>query len=102
MSAPVSLTELRQRLFQLADHVIDSGEPLIVLRKGVRLRLVREDASPAPVIGKLAQLKKQQAWIGPPPDPHYSPAEWSGESLPAVAESSPAYAVRQKAARKRR
>ena len=102
MSTPVSLTELRQRLFELADQVIDSGEPLIVLRKGVRLRLVRDDAPSAPAGGKLARLKKQQGWIGPPPDPHYSPAEWSGESLPAVAESTSTYSARPKTPRKRR
>lgn len=101
MSAPVSLTELRQRLFQLADHVVESGEPLIVLRKGVRLRLVRDDAPPAPSGGKLARLKKQPAWVGPPPDPHWSPAEWN-EALPAVAESKPAYAAPPKTPRKRR
>jgi hypothetical protein len=102
MSAPVSLTELRQRLFQLADQVVDSGEPLIVLRKGVRLRLMRDDTPAAPAGGKLARLKKQQAWVGPRPDPHYSPAEWSGASLPAVAESTTACAARPKAPRKRR
>ncbi len=102
MSAPVSLTELRQRLFQLADHVVDSGEPLIVLRKGVRLRLIRDDTPVASIAGKLARLKKQQAWIGPQPDPHWSPAEWSGESRPAVAESTSAYAARPKSPRKRR
>ena len=29
----VSLTELRQKLFKLADHVVDTGEPLIVERR---------------------------------------------------------------------
>jgi len=98
----VSLTELRQRLFQLADHVVETGEPLIVVRKGVRLRLVRDD-EPAKSGGKLAQLKKQKAWIGAAPDPHYSPAEWSGESLSAVAEpASQPYLPPAKTRRKRR
>ena len=98
----ISLTELRQRLFQLADHVAETGEPLVVMRKGVRLRLVRDDDPPKSG-GKLTRLKKQQAWIGPAPDPHYSPAEWSGESLAAVAEPAPApYLPPAKPPRKRR
>lgn len=98
----VSLTELRQRLFQLADHVAETGEPLIVMRKGVRLRLVRDDEPPQ-TGGKLARLRKQQAWIGPAPDPHYSPAEWSADSFPKVAEpGAPAYSVPAKTPRKRR
>lgn len=98
----VSLTELRQRLFQLADHVAETGEPLIVMRKGVRLRLVRDDVPPASG-GVLARLKQQQAWIGGAPDPHYSPAEWSGELLAKVAESAvPPYRPSATAPRKRR
>jgi antitoxin (DNA-binding transcriptional repressor) of toxin-antitoxin stability system len=75
----ISLTELRQRLFQLADHVVDTGEPLVVTRRGVRLRLVREDAVPEK--GRLANLKPRHAVIGPPLDPQESPALWS-EELP--------------------
>lgn len=87
----ISLTELRQRLFQLADHVVDTGEPLVVTRRGVTLRLVREDV--APVGGRLAGLKKRQAVIGLPLDPHESPALWSGEPLLRVAEKPAVYAA---------
>ncbi|HEX6832059.1 MAG TPA: type II toxin-antitoxin system prevent-host-death family antitoxin [Rudaea sp.] len=76
----VSLTELRQRLFQLADRVVDTGEPLIVVRRGVRLRLVREDALVQE--GRLANLKPRQAVIGPPLDPRESPALWTDEPHP--------------------
>ena len=76
----VSLTELRQKLFKLADHVIDTGEPLIVERHGIRLRLIREE-TPSFKGGRLSRLKKQKAVIGPPLDPHESPAQWSGEPL---------------------
>ncbi|MFT3791827.1 MAG: type II toxin-antitoxin system prevent-host-death family antitoxin [Rudaea sp.] len=75
----VSLTELRQRLFQLADRVAETGEPLIVVRNGVRLRLVRDDQDSVSG-GRLARLRKQDAWIGAAPDPHFSPALWVGES----------------------
>jgi antitoxin (DNA-binding transcriptional repressor) of toxin-antitoxin stability system len=77
----VSLTELRQRLFQLADRVVDTGEPLIVTRRGVRLRLVREDA-PATSLGRLARLKPQTLVLGAPLEPNESPAVWSEYPLP--------------------
>lgn len=99
----ISLTELRQKLFQLADRVAETGEPLTITRKGVQLRLVRDEPS-VPPGGRLARLKKQQAWInGPPLDPHFSPAEWSGEPLAwAVKEASaPVYSPPRKAKRKR-
>lgn len=95
MSAAISITELRQRLFQLADHVVETGEPLVIERRGVRLRLVREDVA-GPRSGRLSRLvpRKQSVVIGPPLDPHESPAEWSGELYPGefeskVAEPSP-------------
>ena len=47
MNASISLTELRQRLFELADRVVESGEPLVIVRNGVRLRLVREEPAAA-------------------------------------------------------
>lgn len=79
----VTLTELRQRLFQFADQVIESGEPLVIERRGVRLRLVREDVA-VPKGGRLSRLvpRKQSVVIGPPLDPHESPAEWSGDLYP--------------------
>ena len=40
----ISLTELRQQLFKLADQVVDTGVPLVIERRGIRLRLVREAA----------------------------------------------------------
>ncbi len=80
MSATISITELRQRLFQLADRVVETGEPLVIERRGVRLKLVREDAA-GPKGSRMAKLvpRKQSVVIGPPLDPHESPAEWGGE-----------------------
>jgi len=89
MDTKISLTELRQRLFQLADHVADTGEPLVIMRNGVRLKLVREDAK-AEGPGRLARLVKRSVVVGPPLDPHESPAEWSGESF-KVAEPKADY-----------
>jgi hypothetical protein len=89
----ISLTELRQRLFQLADQVAETGEPLVIVRNGVRLRLVREDAAPdAP--GRLSRLVKRSVVIGPPLDPHESPAEWSG-GLSQVAKKASDHAPRR-------
>ena len=85
MNASISLTELRQRLFELADRVVESGEPLVIVRNGVRLRLVREEPAAAEKSGRLARLVERDIVIGPPLDPHESPSEWSGE-LPRVAE----------------
>lgn len=90
MSATISITELRQRLFQLADHVAETGEPLVIERRGVRLRLVREN-TPEEQGGRLARLKprKQPVVVGPPLDPHESPAQWA-PAWPRVAEPVPA------------
>lgn len=100
MDFTISLTELRQRLFQLADHVADTGEPLVIVRNGVRLKLVREEA-PADGRGRLSRLIRRSIVIGPPLDPHESPAEWSGESF-KVAEPQAKYRVRKKPKSRRR
>ena len=91
MDPSISLTELRQRLFELADRVVESGEPLVIVRNGVRLKLVREEPSAAvEKRGRLARLVERDIVIGPPLDPHESPSEWSGELL-RVAEPDAAY-----------
>lgn len=82
MSTGISITELRQRLFQLADKVAETGEPLLIERRGVRLRLVRDDEPAARRGGRLARLVRQDIVVGPPLDPHESPAEWNGELYP--------------------
>lgn len=88
MPASISITELRQRLFQLADRVVETGEPLLIERRGVRLRLVRDEESATKQGGRLARLKprKQSVVVGAPLDPHESPARWNETVLPAVAE----------------
>jgi hypothetical protein len=97
----ISLTELRQRLFQLADHVVETGEPLILVRNGVTLRLVREDAI-APAKGRLSQLKKRAAVIGLPLDPHESPARWSEQTRHRVMEGAVEYRFEEPKPRRRR
>jgi hypothetical protein len=90
MNATISLTELRQRLFQLADHVADTGEPLIILRNGVRLRLVRDDAE-TKAGGRLAKLVAQSLVVGAPLAPDESPAQWNAEPESKVAEPGSTY-----------
>lgn len=81
----ISLTELRQQLFKLADQVVDTGVPLLIERRGIRLRLVREDAqTPAPRLGKL---KAQSLVQGVALAPDESPALWSELALAKVAEA---------------
>lgn len=97
----ITLTELRQNLFALADRVIETGEPLVIERRGVRLELVRVSA-PA-VEGRLARLEPRELVIGEPLRPDESPAEWSGTEAPErrAAEPGPApYRVRRKATRR--
>ena len=98
MNNAISLTELRQRLFQLADHVADTGEPLVIMRNGVRLHLTREDAI-RKMPGRLARLVKRSIVIGPPLDPHESPAEWSGD-VSKVAETGSTYTAPKRSRRR--
>lgn len=72
----VSLTELRQRLFELADRVIDTGEAVEIERRGVCLRIVR-DAPDVPQFSRLSRLVVQDFDVGPPLHPQESPAAWS-------------------------
>jgi antitoxin (DNA-binding transcriptional repressor) of toxin-antitoxin stability system len=83
----ISLTELRQRLFELADRVVDSGEPIVIVRNGVRLKLIREQPPAIEKPGRLARLVERDIMIGPPLDPHESPAEWN--EMLRVAEPPP-------------
>lgn len=96
----LSLTELRQRLFELADQVIDSGVPLEIERRGVRLRLVRVDTEQA--AGRLARLQPRSLVLGAPLDPHESPAEWRALAPPSIAEPAVPYRKGKRGGRTRR
>lgn len=43
MDEPVTATELRQQVYRLLDRVLETGEPLEVIRKGRRLRVIADD-----------------------------------------------------------
>lgn len=51
MADPISLSTLRQDIYRLVDAVLESGEPLEIVRKGRTLRIV----SDAPV-NRLARI----------------------------------------------
>lgn len=86
----LSLTELRQRLFELADRVLETGEEIVIVRRGRRLRFIREEA-PKPAFSRLAKLRPQAYEIGPELDPHESPARWS--EIYRVTEAPATYAT---------
>lgn len=88
----ISLTELRQQLFKLADQVVDTGVPLLIERRGIRLRLVREDAQMP--VSRLGKLKAQSLVQGAALAPDESPALWSELALAKVAEATAAYQVK--------
>ena len=73
----ISLSDMRTRLFKLADQVVATGEPLLIERKGVRLRLIRDDSPPI-VRSRLAKLTERVAVLGAPLSRQESPARWSG------------------------
>ncbi len=91
----VSLTELRQRLFELADRVIETGEAIVITRRGRTLRIIRDEVLTKPFsrLAKLRELGPQELEIGPPLDPHESPAQWS-ELEEGVAEDLASYTVK--------
>lgn len=94
----VSLTELRQQLFKLADQVVDTGVPLLIERRGVRLKLVRDDGPAAG--GRLQRLKPQSLVQGAPLALDESPALWSELPPAKVAQKATAYPTARKSARK--
>lgn len=87
----VSLTELRQRLFELADRVIETGEAIVIVRRGRTLRIVRDEVQPKTFsrLAKLRSLPPQELEIGPPLDPHESPAQWSELEMGAAETDAP-------------
>jgi hypothetical protein len=101
LNPTISLTELRQRLFELADHVADTGEPLVILRNGVRLRLVRDEVDTM-TGGRLARLVAQSLVIGAPLEPDESPAQWNAELQSKVAEPAATYGKAGPRGRRRR
>ncbi len=90
----ISLSALRQKLFELADQVVTSGEPLSIERKGVQLQLIRADRAESQMPSRLARLQPQSLVVGAPLAPNESPAAWQHNDLPLIALAEPAVAYR--------
>jgi PHD/YefM family antitoxin component YafN of YafNO toxin-antitoxin module len=78
----VTLTELRKNIFQLVDHTLETGEPLVIERKGRRAVLQAEAGSPEARQETEAEREArwERFWNEPPP-PGWENYDLSSESL---------------------
>jgi hypothetical protein len=60
---PISLTALRNNLFKIVDQVIQTGNPVLLERKGQKLKIVLEEKK-----SKLENLKPRNCITGDPDD----------------------------------
>jgi len=99
----ISLSALRQKLFELADRVVASGEPLSIERKGVQLKLIRADRAESQMPSRLARLQPQSLMLGAPLAPNESPSAWQHKdsSLFTLAEPAVAYRAEIRSVAKR-
>jgi len=59
----ITLTTLRQQLFKAVDRVITTGIPLVITRKGHRLKIVLDEPK-----SKLSNISKHDCIVGEPED----------------------------------
>jgi hypothetical protein len=76
-SMKTTATDLRSNLYSLLDRVADTGEPIEIERKGVRLRIAREGAG-----SKLGGLGKRNTIVGEPEE--LLNLDWSSDWNPDV------------------
>ena len=86
----ISLSALRQKLFELADRVVASGEPLSIERKGVQLKLIRADRAESQMPSRLARLQPQSLVLGAPLAPNESPSAWQDNNSSLLKLAVPA------------
>lgn len=71
----ITLTALRQNIFQIADRVLATGEAVVIERDGRRLVL-----APEPVASRLDCLPRRKVIVGDPEDlvdlPTWDEAQW--------------------------
>ncbi len=72
----MTASELRQNIYKLLDHVLETGLPLEIERNGRRLRIVPSDAPP-----KLDRLTQHDDYIVGDPD-ELVHIDWSHEWRP--------------------
>ena len=61
MDMKVTASTLRQNVYSILDQALATGEPVEIIRKGRRLRIVPEQKP-----SKLARLKKRSCVVGDP------------------------------------
>ena len=59
----ITVSKLRENIYQILDEAISTGTPVEVIRKGAVLRIVPEKR-----ISKLSRLKKRKGFVGDPDD----------------------------------
>jgi len=60
---PITLTALRNNLFKIVDQVIRTGNPVLLERKGQKLKIILEEKK-----SKLDNLKSHNCITGDPDD----------------------------------
>ncbi len=68
----ITVSKLRENIYQIIDEVLATGRPLEVTRKGRKLRIIPESGE-----GKLKNLKKHDCLNTPPDDIVHM--DWSDE-----------------------
>src|SRR5580704_10727523 len=77
----VTITELRRNIFRLIDETLETGEPIVLNRKGQRLVLSRETpASPTAETEEEREERWRKFWAEPPP-PGWEDVDLSFEPL---------------------
>jgi hypothetical protein len=70
---PISLTALRNNLFKIVDQVIQTGNPVLLERKGQKLKIILVEKK-----SKLDNLKSHNCITGDPDDlAHVKVGEWN-------------------------
>jgi hypothetical protein len=74
MAEAITPSQLRQDVYRLIDHVLDTGEPLEIVRKGRTLRLVPSE----PPADRLAAIHTNPDVIAGDPEDLVA-MDWSGD-----------------------
>lgn len=65
----VTATQLRQDIYQLLDKVIETGEPVEIIRNGKKLKIVLDEAElPKEEFSRLARMKHRPGFLLCDPD----------------------------------
>ncbi len=75
----MTVSTLRANLYKVIDQVLETGNPVEIVRKGRRVRIVSDQP-----VDKLARLKKRKVYVGDPEDfVHMDWSDtWTGRDLP--------------------